>query len=84
MNMPEPLNPKDKQALQLLIDHAGQSHRVRFATLRKARFPEKLAELYDNKSEYLDSLASRKFQKLQRKGWVKLDGTGLITILHEP
>jgi hypothetical protein len=81
--MPQTLNPKEKLALTLLIEHAGQKNSIRFAMLRKAGFPEKLAAIYNNRSEYLDRFCSRVFQRLQEKGWVELDGTGLIKILHD-
>ena len=56
--MPEPLNDKERQVLDLLITQAGGVNRpVRFGDLRKARFPELVADIYQAHTDYLDSLA---------------------------
>jgi hypothetical protein len=55
---------------------------IHYSELRKAGFPEQLNEIYKSKSEYLDSLANRKFQILEKRGWIALDKTSRIEILH--
>lgn len=82
--MPEPLETREKATLQLLVKFAGSSDMVHYRDLRKAGFPEKLNEIYESRSEYLDSLANRKFQILQSHGWIELDKTSRIRILHKP
>ena len=81
--MPEPLEPREQQALKLLIAFAGGGDVVHYSALRKAGFPEQLNEIYKSNSEYLDSLANRKFQILQQHGWIELDKSSRIKILHK-
>jgi hypothetical protein len=78
------LAQKDLEALKLLIKFAGPSLTIRYQELRVRGFPELLEQIYNSGSEYLDSLANRKFQKLRDNGWLHLDGTGKITILFTP
>jgi hypothetical protein len=82
--MPRPLQPREQLALKLLIEFAGQNRTIHYRDLRKAGFPERLNEIYESKSEYLDSLANRKFQILQEHGWIALDRSSRIEILHRP
>ena len=82
--MPEPLEPREQQALKLLVEFAGGSDVVHYSALRKAGFPERLNEIYRSHSEYLDSLANRKFQILQHHGWIELDKSSRIKILRRP
>jgi hypothetical protein len=69
-------------ALKLLIEFAGVNRVVHYRDLRKAGFPERLNEIFKSRSEYLDSLANRKFQILEKAGWIALDRTSRIKILH--
>ena len=81
--MPINLTPKEKQVLELLVQLAGGVNRpVRFRVLRKAQFPEKVAEIYNDDSDYLDSLANRKLQKLKEKGWITMEDA-VNTVLYE-
>ena len=82
--MPAPLETREQEALKLLVKFAGSSDMVHYRDLRKAGFPEQLNEIYNSRSEYLDSLANRKFQILQGRGWIALDKTSRIRILHRP
>lgn len=82
--MPDPLEPREHLALKLLIEFAGAKDMIHYRDLRKAGFPERLNEIYKSRSEYLDSLANRKFQILQSFGWIELDKTSRIKILHKP
>jgi hypothetical protein len=82
--MPELLSTRNRATLLLLIKYLGQNRKVRFRLLREQKFPEELAVTLRSKSEYLDSLASREFQDLQKKGWLMLDGSGEIEVLAEP
>jgi hypothetical protein len=80
----QPLSSKERQAVELIIHHAGGVNRqIHYRDLRKSGFPEKLAEIYGDASEYLDSLASRKFQRLRDKGWIKMDDA-VIVVLQVP
>ncbi|MCP5522565.1 MAG: hypothetical protein H7A46_13570 [Verrucomicrobiales bacterium] len=82
--MPEPLNDKERQVLDLLITQAGGVNRpVRFGDLRKARFPELVADIYQAHTDYLDSLASRLLQILDRKGWITVK-QAVNTVLYSP
>jgi hypothetical protein len=81
--MPEPLEPREQQALKLLIEFAGDKDMIHYRDLREAGFPERLNEIYESHSEYLDSLANRKFQILQQHGWIELDKSSRIKILHK-
>jgi hypothetical protein len=82
--MPERLTPKEKQVLELLVQLAGGVNRpVRFRDLRRAQFPERIAEIYNDDSGYLDSLANRKLQKLRDKGWIMME-KGNNTVLYPP
>jgi hypothetical protein len=80
--MPDPLEPREQSALRLLIEFAGPKRMIHYSELRKAGFPERLNAIYKSKSEYLDSLANRKFQILEKRGWIALDKTSRIEILH--
>jgi hypothetical protein len=82
--MPDMLEARERNTLKLLLQYTGTAGRIRYRDLRKAQFPEKLAELLQSRSEYLDSLASREFQSLAKKGWLRLDGTGMIEVIHKP
>lgn len=81
--MPEPLEPREQQLLRLLIHHAAPSRAGHYITLRKAGVPEKVAELYGSKSEFLDSLMNREMQKLRNKGWISMENS-VYTVLHPP
>lgn len=82
--MPEPLNDKERQVLNLLITQAGGVNRlVRFGELRKAKFPELVADIYHAHTDHLDSLASRLLQILDRKGWITVKDT-LSAVLYLP
>lgn len=82
--MPDALNEKERQVLELLIKQAGGVNRpVRFAELRKAGFPERVAGIYDAHTDYLDSLASRLLQILDRKGWITVKDA-VNTVLYSP
>ena len=80
--MPIPLQPREQLALKLLIEFAGLNRTIHYRDLRKAGFPERLNEIYKSTSEYLDSLANRKFQILEKHGWIALDRSSRIEILH--
>jgi len=82
--MPELLEPKERRVLKLLIEHAGGINRpVHFKALRDARFPEQVAEIYSDHSEYLDSLTNRKLQILRNKGWITMEDA-VNTVLYQP
>jgi hypothetical protein len=82
--MPEPLNPKERQVLDLLIQHVGGINRpVHYSELRKAGFPERVAEIYGDRSEYLDSLSNRKLQILRNKGWITMNDA-VNTVVCDP
>ena len=82
--MPDNLTLKEKQVLELLIELAGGINRpVRFRILREAGFPEKISKIYDDNSDYLDSLANRKLQKLRDKGWITME-KAVNTVLYAP
>lgn len=82
--MPEPLNDKERRVLRLLIIQAGGTNRpVSFGELRKAGFPELVADIYHAHTDYLDSLASRLLQLLDRKGWITVKDN-LSAVLYSP
>lgn len=82
--MPEPLNEKERRVLELLIKQAGGVNRpVRFGELRKAGFPEQVAEIYQAHTDYLDFLASRLLQILEKKGWITVKHA-VNTVLYSP
>lgn len=84
MNTLGTLEARERNTLNLLIEFVGDKQAIRFRTLRENHFPERLSAILGGRSEYLDSLCSREFQKLRDKGWLALDGTGKIEILHRP
>ena len=82
--MPESLNEKERQVLDLLILQAGGVNRpVRFGELRKKGFPERVADIYHAHTDYLDSLANRLLQILDRKGWITVKDA-VNTVLYFP
>lgn len=81
--MPEALEPRERQLLQLLVDYAAPNKVGRYITLRKAGVPEQVASIYGSKSEFLDSLMNREMQKLRNKGWILMENSA-YSILHTP
>jgi hypothetical protein len=81
--MPATLKPRELQLLNFLIQHASPNETGHYRTLRKAGVPEKVAEIYQSKSEFLDSLMNREMQKLRDKGWISMQ-EAVYTVLHFP
>ena len=81
--MPEPLDQRESQLLQFLVRYASPDRTGHYITMRKAGVPEKVAEIYKSKSEFLDSLMNREMQALRNKGWISMRQS-VYTILHFP
>ena len=81
--MPQSLEQRERRLLQFLIEYAKPDKTGHYITLRKAGVPEKVAEIYDSKSEFLDSFMNCKMQILRDKGWISMKNS-VYTILHCP
>jgi hypothetical protein len=81
--LPIRMTKEEDKFLALLAEHVDENNSVDYATLRDARVPELVAEIFNSGAAVLDSLVNRKLQILRDKGWVRMS-QGVYTILERP